>query len=156
MVGNSKIFFVVYFFLYVISSSLAIGAFMFLRPFTFIENAHTYVKCLNDQVSYEAGPNFIFVLDDKLDPFNDVKARKLCQYNIIKDYNGQYKTPEEINYLNLPEKQLSSSWPNAIFASFFVFFLFSASIEVGMKLVIKDINNLFFRSLWHYIGNLLD
>lgn len=62
---------------------------------------------------YQAGSNFIFSTDGKLDPFNDKKARKICDYSIIADYQDVYTTSKSVNYNFSPVNQQESNWIQA-------------------------------------------
>ena len=100
---------------------LSISVFMLFRPFPYVDNDRSYILCYTNRVRYEITPNLIFAVDSQLDNFNDSKARKLCAYQIISDYNNVYPTPKEKNYTFLFAKTTQSSWPNALFAAFLVY-----------------------------------
>ncbi|MBI2641193.1 hypothetical protein HYW87_01190 [Candidatus Roizmanbacteria bacterium] len=109
---------------------------MLFRPFMYIDNDHSYILCNKDKIRYELGPNVIFAIDKKLDPFNDAKARKLCEHQIIRDYINSYPVPEKINYTFLPQKLQESSWLGALFSAILTF-------AVGSFLIGKHLWNLF-------------
>lgn len=88
------------------------------------------MSCQPSREEYEINPNLIFAINEKLDPFNDGKARKLCQYHIIRDYNNAYSVPKEKNYIFKPALLQESSWLNAVFAVFL-----TAIIEVLLILI---------------------
>lgn len=119
-----KNFSVFYFISYVILISAALGIFYIFKPYTYIDNAASTVACKNGN-QYEIGWNFIYTFNDKLDDFNDVKARKVCEYGAIKDYGNTLKAPEAINYKLQPVYIQESSWADAIFM-FFVTLIFGA------------------------------
>ncbi len=120
---------------YSIIICLSLVAFSIFKPFTYIDNDHSYIHCFNDSISYETSPNLIFAVDKKLDAFNDEKARKLCQYKIISDYINYYKKPAQVNYELLPAYAQKSSWPAAVFAFWLTFILGSFITEaIGLSL----------------------
>lgn len=94
--------------------SLALGSLIIFRPYSFVDNDKAKVICVESGASFDIGPNFIYTLEDKLDSFNDQKARKLCQYNIIRDYGNTYQTPDKVNYQFKPVYTKDSSWGDAI------------------------------------------
>lgn len=145
----AKLFFQIYIILYIILFSLSIGSFVLFRPFTYIDNDHSYVLCKSDNVRYELGPNYIFAVGEQLDPFNDAKARKLCEHKIIRDYNHSYPTPEKQNYTFLPAKFQDSSWLNAIFAFLITFFLGMGFIELFHFLFLKDFPSIG-KNIWKF------
>lgn len=145
-----------YIFLYSLVFSFAIAAILVFRPFTYVENDHTYILCHTDQVRYETSPNFIYAIETKLDSFNDAKARKLCAYHIISDYINMYKIPKEVNYTFLPDKRTESAWPNALFGGFLVFLLGSAVIEVSCSLARLKIPYRFGKSFWDYLFSMIN
>ena len=107
--------------------SLALGSLFIFKPFTYIDNAQSQIICNKDGQTFELGWNFIYTFSDKLDSFNDTKARKLCEYKIIKDYSNTYQTPAIRNYDFRPKYIQESSWPEAIFM-FFAMLIFGALI----------------------------
>lgn len=99
------------------------------RPFTIVDNNQSNLICSADKHKYESAPNFIFAINENLDSFNDAKARKLCQFQIIRDYNSTYQTPVQKNYTFLPTMQQESSWLNAFFAGIFILLIGKKIIE---------------------------
>lgn len=94
------------------------------KPFIYIDSSKSQIVCNKSGQSFESGWNFIYTFADKLDSFNDTKARKLCEFNIIKDYSNTYKTPVEVNYRFEPKFIQESSWADA-------FFMFFTSLIIG-------------------------
>lgn len=94
-----------------------------VKPFTYVDNATSQIVCDKNGQSFEAGWNFIYTFTDRLDTFNDEKARKLCEFNIIKDYSHFYKNPLKTNYRFEPKLIQESSWPDAILIFFAVIVL---------------------------------
>lgn len=98
---------------YSVIVALAISAFYIFKPFVYVDNAPSRIIC-NNGAEYEAGWNFIYSLDGKLDDFNDAKARKLCMHGAIKDYGNTLSVPLEKNYRFEPQYITESSWADAI------------------------------------------
>lgn len=93
--------------------SISIGLFIAFKPYKFVDNDKAKVICSKNGSSFDIGPNYIYTLTDHLDDFNDKKARKLCEYNIIRDYGDAYKTPETKNYQFKPVFSTDSGWGDA-------------------------------------------
>ncbi|MBI4009310.1 hypothetical protein HY357_03685 [Candidatus Roizmanbacteria bacterium] len=123
---KKKFFLVLYLLAYILLTSLSLAVFRLYKPYLYIENNTSYVIC-NDGSRFETGPNSIFSFDKKLDLFNEKKAKKLCQYKIIRDYGDMYKTSNEINYQFHPVEVEESSWITAILA-FYIFFVSGAFV----------------------------
>lgn len=113
--------------------SLTLFVFVIFQPFSYIDNDHSNLMCQGNNVPYETSPNMIFLIDKKLDKSNDSKARKLCQYHIIRDYNNTYETPHTLNYTLLPAESIESSWLSDIFICLIVFLSGSLLIEFIAK-----------------------
>ena len=122
-------------FLYSIVLALSFSSFLLFRPYEYVDNDHSYIRCFKDGISYETSPNLIFAIDTKLDSFNDAKARKLCEHKIISDYINSYSTPPKINYEFLPALSEKSSWPAALFVFLLTFLAGSFVVEVFAKLL---------------------
>ena len=146
----NKILLPIYLILYSFILALSIAAFMVFRPGNYIDNDHSYIRCQQSKISYETSPNFIFALDKNLDPFNDVKARKLCGLSIIKDYDNVYPAPKEKNYIFLPAIQPESSWFNALFGSILTFIIGTFVVEFAAKLFLKKTFRLD-KQIWSFI-----
>ncbi len=126
--------------------SLSFSTVRFFKPYAYVENNTSYLMC-DDGSRFETGPNSIFSLESRLDPVNDKKARKLCQYKIIRDYGDTYKASSQINYRFYPDIKNESSWINAVLAGVTVFILGSVLIEaLSVTLFHKDAKFLIFRS----------
>ncbi|OGK17071.1 hypothetical protein A2774_05100 [Candidatus Roizmanbacteria bacterium RIFCSPHIGHO2_01_FULL_39_12c] len=123
---RKNIQFVLYFFLTVIS----LAAFQIFRPFNYLDNASSYIVCDKNQARFEIGPNLIYSFTDSLDEFNDQKARKLCEYNLIKDYLNTLKVPEKPNYAFYPAYKTESSWLDALIISSILFFIGATVIQI--------------------------
>jgi len=119
--------------------SLAISAFFLFKPFNYIDNDQSAVLCDNGGI-FNIGPNYIYSFEDRLDSFNGIKARKLCQFNAIRDYNDTYKSPETINYQFKPIFSQDSSWPDALLMASAV--ILAAWLLIGF-FVKKDLKNYF-------------
>lgn len=117
---------------------LSLGIFYIFKPYTYIDNAKFTLICKNGN-RYAGGWNFIYTFEDKLDSFNDIKARKICQYNAIKDYGNGLKTPDDVNYRFAPIFTQESSWPDAIF-------MFFAALIIG-TIFIEALTPIFFSKL---------
>lgn len=114
--------------------TFSIGVFYVFRPFKFVDNSKSYLACKNNN-RYFIGPNLVYSFDGKIDTYNDKKARKVCEYGLIRDYGDQYKAPATINYIFNPVYSQESSWSNAAFAFFLALFTGAVLIEAGFKTV---------------------
>lgn len=103
---------------YIVLISISLGILYIFKPYKYTDSATSLIICSKDSRSYEAGWNFIYSFDGKLDVFNDTKARKLCGYGIIKDYGNTVTAPPDVNYRFAPKYIQESSWPDAIFMFF--------------------------------------
>lgn len=110
-----KISLLLNFLIYAFIISISLGVFYIFRPYSYIDSATSQIVCKKNYASFETGWNFIYTFDQTLDPFNDAKARKICEHNAIKDYGNTLKTPSEINYRFEPKYIQESSWLDAIF-----------------------------------------
>lgn len=110
-----KIFIFFYFLIYLILIAVSGGIFYIFRPFTYIDNNKSYLICEKGN-SYIIGPNLVYSFSGKLDNFNDKKARKVCEYGVIRDYGDTFKTPLKINYTFYPITSQESSWLQSCFA----------------------------------------
>ena len=139
--------------IYSLLITLSFSISLFFMPFKYVDNDHSYISCFSDGRRYETSPNYIFALDDKLDSFNDIKARKLCEYKIISDYNNTYSTPASVNYEFLPVVFQDSSWLNVIFVFLLTFVIGSALLE-SMGKLLKLKSSFFGQSLFNIITEL--
>lgn len=114
---------------------VAISLFVFTiyRPFTYIDNMRSYIICNKDGRKFDIGPNYIYSFTNKLDSFNDAKARKLCEYGLIKDYHNSLETPTNLNYQFHPVYTTDSHWLRAIILSSLVFTIGLIAIEAIKK-----------------------
>lgn len=112
---------------YIALLSIAIGVLYIFKPYEYVDNATSMIICNKDTRSFETGWNFIYSFDGKLDSFNDTKARKLCEYNSIKDYGNSLKTPLIVNYKLEPKYIQESSWADALLM-FFATFIFGVIV----------------------------
>lgn len=110
-----------------------------MKPFSYVDSFKSYIVC-NDGSRFDLASNYIFALEEKLDDSNDKKARKLCDYKIIRDYIDSYKAPNTINYTFYPVIKQESSYLNALFVALLAFFPGFLVIEVLRKR--KDFFNL--------------
>lgn len=123
-----------YLFSYTIIVSFSFAVFMILKPFSYIDNVNSYIVCDNES-RFDIGPNFIYSFEDKLDEFNDGKARKLCEFNLIKDYGKSLKTAKKLNYVFYPVYKQESSIQNS-FLGFIITLLFGIlAIEIMAKIL---------------------
>lgn len=118
---------------YILLLCLAFMTFYIFKPYSYVDNATSLIICDKNGQSFESGWNFIYTFENKLDSFNDIKARKLCEYNLIKDYNNSLKTPSVINYRFEPKYIWQSSFADAIFMFAAVFLLGRILIESIFK-----------------------
>ena len=123
-----------YLFLFLLVISTSIGAFYIFQPFKFIDNSKSYLLCQNNN-KFFIGPNLVFTFTGLLDSYNDKKARKLCEYGLIRDYADTLKTPPAVNYDFTPVYSQESSWSNAAFAFFLAFSLGAILIKSTFKTV---------------------
>ena len=128
MTLKTSVSLVIYLVLYAVMLGFSLSSLIILKPFLYTENNESYIIC-NDTSRFEIGPNFIFAFENKLDPVNDAKARKLCQYKIISDYSNVYETPKNTNYKFYPVLKQESSWANAIFIFFIMVNIAAICIE---------------------------
>lgn len=129
-----KLILILYIALYIFLASFSLAVFRYFKPFTYIENNTSYVICDSGQ-KFQIGPNSIFAFNRTLDSYNDIKVRKLCQYQIIRDDINMYKTPDKINYRFSSIEVQQSSWINAVLALCLAFSVGSIIIELVMKLL---------------------
>ena len=125
--------FSLYLLLYLILIFFSLGVFYIFRPFKLIDNSKSYLLCKNNY-RYFIGPNLVYSFDGRIDAYNDKKARKVCEYGIIRDYGDTFKTPS-LNYNFNPVYSQESSWSNAAFAFFLAFSLGAVLIEANFKTV---------------------
>lgn len=120
---------------YVFLFAIAIGVLFIFKPYKYLDNSTSHIICDKNGRVFEAGWNFIYSFDGKLDSFNDTKARKICEYNSIKDYANVLQTPPQINYRFEPKFIQDSDWADAIFM-FFAAFIFGAFIIEIVKIAL--------------------
>lgn len=125
----SKPLFLLYLLLYGVLIGLFMYVFFIFRPFTYIDNDASQIVCTKSGGEFTIGPNYIYTFENKLDAFNDSKARKLCEYGVIRDYGNTYQTPRSLNYRFTPVFAKDSSWGDAILMGIAVFILGAALIE---------------------------
>ncbi|OGK56690.1 hypothetical protein A3J15_03900 [Candidatus Roizmanbacteria bacterium RIFCSPLOWO2_02_FULL_38_10] len=94
---------------------LSCGIFMLFRPFNYIDHYQSKLIC-STGISANSGPAAIYSFDGTLDEFSQVKALKVCAYNIVFDYYNQFALPSGITYKFQPKIVIFSSWYEAIFA----------------------------------------
>jgi hypothetical protein len=73
-------------------------------PYEYISDWESTILC-SDGKAYKTGANSIYPSDGVLNTNGDIAARKLCAYNIVRDYSDQYQTPVDINYSLLPVRK---------------------------------------------------
>ncbi len=152
-----RIFIFLYLILYVILFSVAYSFFFIFKPYTYVDNATSKIICSKDSSQFDAGWNFVYTFDQQLDQFNDKKARKMCQYNAIKDYADTLKTPPAINYSFIPQFIQESNWADALIMFFAPLLLGAIIIEVIRVLLYKATlkNQTLIILLFALIGSLL-
>jgi len=124
---------------YSIIISISLGALVIYKPVTYIDNGKSSIVCTKNNQKFEMGPNFIYIFGDKIDDFNDSKARKLCEYGLVKDYGNTLQKPSNVNYtLDIVMTQ-DSSWTNAIIAAFVLFIFGMIVIEAFFFLITKSL-----------------
>ncbi len=111
-INSMKLQNIIIVFAYACIFAISLAVLYILRPFSYTDNDASKLQCENDRI-YNTGPNYIYTFGTKLDSFNDMKARKLCAYDIIWDYGGNYKTPGSVNYKLSPVIKQESSWSDA-------------------------------------------
>lgn len=124
--------FAIYLISYLILASCSLAVFMIFRPFKSIDNVNSNLACHN-QSQYKSGPNLVFSFNGKLDDYNDKKARKVCQYGIIRDYKDEYKASDKVNYDYHPVYIRESNLNDAVLALFLTLLTGSVIIEFLMK-----------------------
>ncbi|MBI4009304.1 hypothetical protein HY357_03655 [Candidatus Roizmanbacteria bacterium] len=141
MHSNSKIVVkITYILVCILLISISFGAMSIFLPFTFVDNDQSKLICDKNAASFDIGPNYIYTLEDRLDAFNDEKARKLCEYSIIRDYGNFYQTPQNINYQFKPVYAKDSSWGDALLIGLATFFFGVLIIEGLQKIFVKQIH----------------
>ena len=83
--------------LYFICVALVVGYAYTSLPYEYLDDWNSTIICTNGK-SYPSGTNSIYVSEGRLNDDGDIDARKLCTYDVIRDYTNQYKTPKEKNY----------------------------------------------------------
>lgn len=127
----------IYIFFYLLALSMSLGVLRFFMPYFYVENNTSRIICANGS-GFDSGPNLIFALSGRLDSFNDAKARKLCEYNIIRDYINSYKSPDKINYQFKPDFVQESSLINAFLAASLFFVCTAVMIEMIKKIFLRS------------------
>ncbi len=133
--------FIIYSFFYIVVLTIALGVLYNFKPYSYVNNEKSYILCKKNNMTYEVGWNFIYSFDRKLDSFNDVKARKLCEYGSIKDYGNTLKTPTTVNYQFHPVLIQESNWADAIvmfFASLIIGMLFIETMRILFHTIHKE------------------
>ena len=105
------------------------GAFFVFFPFKYVDPIESLIHC-SSGLAYASNATFVFSVDAKLDHFNDEKARKLCAYGVIRDYQNFYQAPDKINYRFIPVYSQESSITEALLASIITFSLGTVIIEI--------------------------
>lgn len=84
------------------------------KPYTYIDSDKSLIVCSNTK-AYPAGKNSIYIdSDGSLSDYNDEDARKLCEYDIIKDYSDKYETPSYKNYEVKVVHSTRGSWESVL------------------------------------------
>lgn len=84
------------------------------RPQPFIDGEKSTINCNNGKrYSLNSVSIYIFTGETKLDSYDDVKARKACEYAIKDDYIENYKTPQYQNYTLNVVNSTRGSWGSA-------------------------------------------
>lgn len=150
-----KTFQLPYLLLYPIIISVSLGTLYIFKPYTYIDNAKSLIVCHKNHASFEIGWNFIYTFDDKLDPWNDEKARKICEYNVIKDYINTVQTPKEINYRFEPKYIQESSWLDSILMFFATLVAGIFFLEVTKKILIGETSDRIWSRAYAFISIIL-
>lgn len=132
----SKPLFLFYLLLYGILIGFSLSVFFIFKPFPYVDNDASQIVCTKSGGSFTIGPNYIYTFGSKLDSFNDAKARKLCEYGVIRDYGNTYQTPQRLNYRFKPVFVKDSSWGDSILMGVAVFLLGATFIEMIKKGII--------------------
>ena len=145
---------------YLILISFSLGVFYVFRPFKFIDNSKSYLLCKNNY-RYFIGPNLVYSFNGRIDTYNDKKARKVCEYGIIRDYSDTFKTPS-LNYIFNPVYSQESSWFDAAFSFFLAIAVGTILTETIVKIITLSFfkknltNSIFFgRQLLLFLGFLI-
>jgi hypothetical protein len=117
-----------YILVYLILAAFSAGVFLVFLPFKYVDPIESLIHCYSGR-AYAPNAALIFSVDGKLDQFNDEKARKLCTYGVVRDYQDFYQAPDKINYWFTPIYSQESSIAEALLASFVIFSLGAAIIE---------------------------
>lgn len=131
---NHQITTILYASAYSILISISLGAFIIFQPFRFVDNEKSQVICDKNGAAFDIGPNYVYAFGQTLDDFNDKKARKLCEYNIIRDYGDLYRIPDAVNYKFKPVFAKDSSWADATVIFVTSFLAGSLVIEIIKKI----------------------
>ena len=142
-----QVFLIFYVLAYCISIALCIGVFIIYRPYVYVDNITSSITCDTNGSSFETRPNFIYTFTDSLDTFNDKKARKLCEYGLIKDYSDSLKNLSSVNYVFKPIYIQESSWIDAVIAFFISFLICIACIEIVRKIFFKKFEGVIERTI---------
>jgi hypothetical protein len=121
-----------YILVYLILAAFSAGVFLVFLPFKYVDPIESLIYCSAGQ-AHASNSTFVFSVDGRLDSFNDNKARKLCAYGAIMDYQDFYQEPDKINYRFVPKFSQESSAIEAFLASFVTFSLGVVVIEITSK-----------------------
>ena len=84
------------------------------KPHEVVSNQKSYLECTNGKtISFESANIFVFDKTQPLASYEDINARKACEYNIKDDYSNKYKTPA-LNYKAKVVSEIQGSWEDVI------------------------------------------
>lgn len=124
----------IYIILHAILFSIVTCVFFIYRPYSYIDNIRSYITCNQTGEKFEIGPNLIYTFTGSLDGFNDKKARKLCQYGLIRDYADNLKTPSVKNYNFYPIYTKESNWIDDAVITSIIFIIGACTISFICKI----------------------
>lgn len=134
-----KKFLSIYLISYVIIFSIAYSVFYIFKPYKYVDNATSKIICDKNSAQFDTGWNFVYTFNQQLDQFNDKKARKMCEYNVIKDYADTLKTPPAVNYRFVPQFTHESNWTDALIMFFAPLILGTIFIEAARNVLHKSL-----------------
>ena len=84
------------------------------KPHKVVNNEKSLIKCNNGRnFTFSSINIFVFDKNSSLSNYEDVAARKACEYGIKDDYSNSYKTPA-VNYQAIATSEIQGSWGDVI------------------------------------------
>jgi len=125
---------------YVIVCILAVSFFYISRPYTIIDHNKSNIICTNSNKTYELGPNFFYLFGNTFDPLIDSNIRKLCEYEIINDYQNTFKTPDNVNYKISPVYIQEMQWGDTFLVAIVFIMLGIGMAELIQKQIMDPVS----------------